>query len=256
MTNVLRIYTLETKFEFLKQWRRPAYAIATLGIPLMFYAFFGVMSNLGKMNNGVSVAAYLLATYGTFGVVGASLFGFGVSISMERGARWLLLKRASPMPPLAYFVAKIVTATAFSALVVALLFAMGALFGGVHLPALTWLKLGGALVVGALPFCAMGLALGYLISPNSAVAVINLINLPMSFISGLWLPIRMLPVPVQHIAPFMPAYHLAQLALGTLGAASSTTPWWVHVLVLLAFTSGSLSLAAIGYKRDEGETYG
>jgi len=253
MTNVAQIYALETKFEFLKQLRRPAYAIATLGFPLMFYAFFGLMS--GLHNNGMSLATYLLATYGTFGVVGASLFGFGVSVALERGAGWLLLKRASPMPPLAYFTAKLISATAFSALVVSLLFAIGALFGGVHLPAFTWLALGGALVIGALPFCAMGLALGYLISPNSAVAVINVINLPMSFVSGLWLPVNVLPPAVQHIAPFMPAYHLGQLALGTIGAGGSQ-PWYLHVVVLLAFTAAALSAAAFAYRRDEGETYG
>ena len=253
MTNVVRIYALETKFEFLKSLRRPAYAIATLGFPLMFYAFFGLMS--GMHNEGLSLATYLLATYGTFGVVGASLFGFGVSVSMERGAGWLLLKRASPMPPLAYFVAKLISATAFSALVVASLFALGALFGGVRLPALTWLELGGALVVGALPFCAMGLALGYLITPNAAVALINAINLPMSFVSGLWLPINMLPPAVRGIAPFMPAYHLGQLALGTIGVPSSQ-PWYAHVLILLAFTATALGLAAYAYRRDEGETYG
>jgi len=110
-------------------------------------------------------------------------------------------------------------------------------------------------VIGALPFCAMGLALGYLISPNSAVAVINLINLPMSFVSGLWLPVDVLPPVVQHIAPFMPAYHLGQLALGTIGAGGSQ-PWYLHVVVLLAFTAAALSAAAFAYRRDEGETYG
>jgi ABC-2 type transport system permease protein len=254
MTNTVRVYALETQFEFLKQFRRPAYAIATLGIPLMFYVFFGLLS--GLHNDGLSLATYLLATYGTFGVVGAAMFGFGVSVSMERGAGWLLLKRASPMPPLAYFIAKIVTATVFAALVVGALFALGAIFGGVQLAALTWLELGAALVLGALPFCAIGLALGYLISPNSAVAMINLINLPMAFMSGLWLPINVLPPVVQHIAPFLPAYHLGQLALGTIGAATSTQPWYDHVLILLAFTSAALTLAAIAYRRDEGETYG
>ena len=65
MTNIVCIYALETKFEFLKQLRRPAYAIATLGFPLMFYAFFGLMS--GLHNAGLSIATYLLATYGAFG---------------------------------------------------------------------------------------------------------------------------------------------------------------------------------------------
>ena len=41
------------------------------------------------------VATYLLATYATFGVIGAALFGFGVGVAVERGQGWMLLKRAS-----------------------------------------------------------------------------------------------------------------------------------------------------------------
>jgi ABC-2 type transport system permease protein len=66
----------------------------------------------------------------------------------------------------------------------------------------------------------------------------------------------MLPLAVQHIAPFLPAYHLAQLALGTLGAATSPLPWYDHVLILLGFTCAALTVAAFAYRRDEGETYG
>ena len=39
------------------------------------------------------------------------------------------------------------------------------------------------LVIGALPFCAIGLAFGYLVGPNSAPAVLNLVYLPMAFAS-------------------------------------------------------------------------
>ena len=43
----------------------------------------------------------------------AALFGFGVGVAVERGQGWLLLKRATPMPPLAYLLAKMATAVAF-----------------------------------------------------------------------------------------------------------------------------------------------
>ena len=65
----------------------------------------------------------------------------------------------------------------------------------------------------------MGLAFGYLIGPNSAPAVLNLVYLPMAFAAGLWIPITQLPDVVQAVAPFLPPYHFAQLALGTFGAS-------------------------------------
>jgi len=252
--SVARIYLLETKFEFLKLLRLPAYVVATLGFPLMFYAFFGLMFGSGHVAN-TQYSTYLLATYGAFGVIGATLFGFGVSVAVERGQGWMLVKRSSPMPPAAYFAAKIATSAAFSAAVVAALFTLGALAGGVRLPAHEWLGMGAALILGALPFCSLGLAIGYIAGPNSAPGIVNLINLPMSFLSGLWIPISALPPTVQHIAPFLPAYHLGQLALDAIGAGDGTAVW-VHILALLAFTSLALSAAAFGFRRDEGKLYG
>ena len=55
-----------------------------------------------------SVPTYLIATYGTFGVMGASLFGTASGLAADRGLGWLQVKRASPMPPFAYFIAKVI----------------------------------------------------------------------------------------------------------------------------------------------------
>jgi ABC-2 type transport system permease protein len=252
--SIARAYILESRFEFTKLLRLPSYAFATLAIPVMFYVFFGLMFGSARVG-AVTQATYLLATYGTFGVTAATLFAFGVSIAVERGQGWLLLKRASPMPPFAYFCAKLVTSLAFSVVVVGLLFTLGAAFGGVRLPVHSWLALALALVFGALPMCAIGLAIGSLAGPNSAPGIINMVYLPMSFLSGLWIPIALLPPLVQHVAPWLPAYHLAQLALGAIGAADGSAAW-IHVLALLAFTSIAVSAAAIGFRRDEGRVHG
>ena len=97
-----------------------------------------------------TIATYLLATYGAFGVVACALFGVGVGLAVERGQGWLLVKRASPMPPLAYIVAKVVTSMTFAAVVVVLLTAVGVAFGGVRIAPLTWLELSIALVLGTI----------------------------------------------------------------------------------------------------------
>jgi ABC-2 type transport system permease protein len=201
------------------------------------------------------MATYLLGTYGAFGVIGAALTGFGVGVAVERGQGWTLLKRASPMPPGAYFAAKLFVAAVFGALVVASLFLLGAAAGGVELPAATWAALGGVLIAGALPFCAFGLGLGCLAGPNSAPALVNLIYLPMGFLSGLWIPVDFLPAVMKKIALTLPAYHYGQLALKTIDADLGQ-PAWVHLTYLAVFTAVSLALARWGYRRDEGRTYG
>ena len=91
----LRSYVLEAKYEFLKQIRMPAYAIPAVTFPVMFYLLFGILFGGGRPAGAVSVATYLLATYGTFGVIGCALFGFGVGVAVERGQGWMTLKRAT-----------------------------------------------------------------------------------------------------------------------------------------------------------------
>ena len=138
--NLLTIYFKEAKYEFLKSLRYPMYSVSTMLFPVMFYVLFGLVMGR-QMIGGVRTTVYLLAAYGTFGVMGASLFATAAGLSAERRLGWLQVKRASPMPPFAYFVAKAVMSLIFSGIVVLLLFLLGVLFGGVQLPAITMAKL-------------------------------------------------------------------------------------------------------------------
>jgi ABC-2 type transport system permease protein len=234
---IARITMNETRAELTKFVRLPAYVIPTLAFPLAVYWVFGIAMNGSQHIGATTAATYMLATFGAFGVVGCALFAFGVSVAMERGQGWLLVKRASPMPPAAYFVAKVLT-----------------MLGGVQLAPATWLTLSAALVFGSIPFGAIGLALGFVAGPNSAPAIINVIYLPMSFLSGLWVPLEGLPPVIAHIAPFLPTYHLGQLALGTIGPGHGSA--LTHIAVLVLWTLAGAAAAAYGMKRDEGRTYG
>jgi len=242
-------YANEARYELLRVARLPGFALPTILFPVMFYVFFGLV--FGNRGGGpVHMPTYLLATYGTFGVIGPALFGFGVSLAVERGFGWLKLRRATPMPPSAYLLAKLFMAVVFAMLVAGILAGLGAAFGGVRLTAATWLSLLGALTVGCVPFCAMGLAIGAFAGPQSAPAVVNLLYLPMSLLSGLWMPLRVFPPLLQKVATFLPPYHLGEIALGSVGLSSSGEMTG-HVLFLLAFGLACLGLAAIGLRRDQ-----
>src|SRR5690348_3415322 len=97
--SLLRIYAMEARCELLKMLRLPTYAAASILFPVMFYVLFGIVFGGRQPAHGRRMATYLLGSYSAFGVVGASLFGFGVGVAMERGQGWLQVKRASPMPP-------------------------------------------------------------------------------------------------------------------------------------------------------------
>jgi ABC-2 type transport system permease protein len=249
------IFAKESKYEFLKLIRLPIYAVSTILFPVMFYVLFGLLMNRGQGLSSVGVSTYLIATYATFGVMGASLFAFGVGLAGERGLGWLQVKRATPLPPAAYFFAKTVVCMAFSAIIVTALLTLGFLFGNVHLTVLQTIRLAATLIAGSIPFCAMGMAIGYFAGPTSAPAIVNTIYLPLSFASGLWIPIQMLPGFLQKLAPFLPPFHLGQLALSMVGADTHGSNLR-HWSALAAFPLISLGIARIGYQRDEGKMYG
>src|ERR1700752_285642 len=254
-SHTAEIYLKEAKYEFLKNLRLRMYTASVLSFPIMFYVLFGLVLNAKESIGGMRVPTYLIATYGTFGVMGASLFGTAAGLASDRGLGWLEVKRASPMPPFAYFVAKVITSMIFSTIIVLALFALGIAAGGVRMPLADFARLLGTLSLGSLPFSAMGLALGYFTGPNSAPATINLIYLPMSFCSGLWVPFMFLTKVVRQIALVLPPYHLSQLALGVVGAGNHESSA-AHWEVLVAFTMICLGIARIGFQRDQEKMYG
>src|SRR5258707_257041 len=79
------IYLKEAKYEFLKNLRLRMYTASVLSFPIMFYVLFGLVLNSKESIAGTPIPAYLIATYGTFGVMGASLFGTASGLASDSG---------------------------------------------------------------------------------------------------------------------------------------------------------------------------
>jgi ABC-2 type transport system permease protein len=247
LVHSVRIYSKETKYEFFKLLRAKSFSVAVIGFPVMFYIIFG-LANRHARDGMVHVAKYMLGGCACFGLVGAALFGIGVGLASERAAGWLELKRVSPMPPMAYLFAKCVTAVAFGIIIVSILIVLGVTLGDVSLSAGELVRMFGLTIVGAIAFASMGLLLALVVPANAASGIINLIYLPMSFLSGLWVPIHFLPHWVQRIAPILPTYHLSQLMLNIFGYAdtASMTSHWTG---LVGFTMLMLGASWLVFNR-------
>jgi len=248
--SILGIFLREVRYEFVRALRTKAYSLSVIGFPVVFYLFFAILMNRNAPFHGISFAKNMLAGYAVFGAIGASLFGIGVGLAGDLSAGWLELKRASPMPPLAYLLAKCCTAMGFATIIVTVLTLMGIFFAGVHITPFQFVHMLALIIAGCIPFACMGLLLALLAPFNAAPGIANMIYLPMSFLGGLWIPIEVLPGFLQKLAPIFPTYHLKQLMLGAFhypGAGSTTSHW----LALTIFTFIMLFCAGYAFRRRE-----
>ena len=233
--------------------RSPIYSMFSLALPVIFWLFFG-LPNAHASIGGVSGGAYLLASFGAYAVANVMLFTFGISIAMERGRKQDLLLRATPLPPWVYVLARVVAAAAFALAALVVLSVFAVVTGGVRLSADQWVGLLWELLVGSVPLLALGMAIGYLVSPNAAPAVVNLIGLPMYFASGIFVPVSQLPNFIQTIAPYLPTYRYGQLAWGAIGAPAD--PASTDLLWLAGYTIVFLAITLRAYRVEESRKFG
>ncbi len=243
----------QARSEFFRLIRVPAFSIPVIAFPIMFYALFG-LPYAHEHIGGIDVGRYEVASFGAYSVISVALFSFGITVANDRAEKATRLMRAAPLIPAAYLIGKTLATLVFSALTIGALFVFAAVTGGIRLEPLLWITLTARLLLGVFPFITLGFAVGFLAGPNSAAAILQLINLPMSFASGLFVPLSGLPTIVRSIAPFLPAYHLGQLAWGSMGAP--VEPLLTTIVWLAGYTAVFMAIALRAYYREETKTFG
>lgn len=241
---LLRAYAEEARCELLRYLREPAFLLPIMLFPAVFYLMFGIVLGHGREE----VSRYMLASYSTFAVMAPGLFAFGISLALERGDGLLELKRAMPMPPAAYLLGKLLMAVIVAATVGALLVAMALVVAGVSLAPGQVVALLLTDALGVVPFCALGLLAGTFIRGQAAPGLLQLVYLPMAFLSGLWFPLHVMPPVLRTLAPVWPSYHLNALSLAAVGMEQDGTRL-PHILVLAGVSLACLLLAARRLRR-------
>jgi ABC-2 type transport system permease protein len=170
---VLPMLWRQTWAQLVTTWRIPAFTVSGLALPVILFSFFGLPYVDNHLGNGISVGAYLLASFGAYSVSSVMVFSFGIGVATDRGQKLDSLMRATPLPPAVYLGGRVITALVFGLISLTILLAFGTIVGGVRLGADIWLTLIARLLVGSLPFIGLGFAIGYLAGPNAAPGVVN-----------------------------------------------------------------------------------
>ena len=238
---------LYTRYELMRAFRNRRFFFFSLGFPLVLYfVIAGPQSNDHNFGGlGISAALFYMAGLVSFGTM-SSMISTRARIAGERQAGWTRQLRTTPLSTRAYFRAKVLTAYAMAILTIAALYISGAILG-VSLAAGDWLEMTGLILVGLLPFAALGIALGHLLNVDSIGPAIGGITAMLALVGGTWFPVN--HGFLHDVGVCLPSYWLAQAGhVGTGGAPWGLTGW----LVMAGWTIVLAALAGYAYRRDTG----
>jgi ABC-2 type transport system permease protein len=233
------------RYELRRNFRNRRFFVFTVGFPLVLYLLIATpnKNEHDLAGSGISAPLYFMVGLAALGTMNA-VVGSGARIAFERVAGWTRQLRLTPLRPRAYFGTKVAAAYLSALLTIAVLYAAGASLG-VSLSAGRWLQMTGLLLVGLLPFAALGIMLGHLLGVEAVGPTIGGLSGLLGFLGGVWFPLG--DGVLRDIAQALPSFWLVQashVALG--GAAWSMTGW----LVVTAWTVALTALAVFAYRRD------
>ena len=230
-----RAYLTETRFELLRMLRNPNVAIPVLVLPMALYALFALLIAGEAINKDPSLGIYLFSAFALMSVTMPALFGVGVTLALERDMGLLRLKRAQPAPPGAWVVAKIVSGLVLAVLAYAPIVTVALATGKLSLGIGQVAVMSGALLVGTIPFCALGLMIGSLFGGSAAPAWANLVYLPGCYLSGMFFP---LPKSMYWQTPVWPQFHVEQFVMHAAGITKfQYEPLAMSIAAMLGYTA-------------------
>lgn len=234
-------------YQVLETLRQPTYLVTTLLFPSMFFWFFAV-PNI----KSVEAARFMMGSFACFAFLGVVMFQFGVMIAQERGSRWYVTLRALPVHPWSILGARLLGGLPFAGLAVGAVIATAYATTDVSLPAERWLPFLTGVVLGGLPFAVLGLVIGVVSTPRTALPLANLIYLPLSFGGGLWLPPNALPASLESISKLLPTRFYGEIVWARIGGGETSEGALWGLLIYLV-----IGVLAAGYffRRDEGEKF-
>ncbi|MEU4195121.1 ABC transporter permease [Kribbella sp. NPDC026611] len=234
-------------FDIRRTLRNRRVLIFSILMPLILFGIFGTTIPKDAREGGISAVAYVMVSMAMFGSMSAAMSSGGV-IATERDGGWNRTLRLTPLKPQAYVVNKVILSLLLAVPPLIVVFLSGVTFGHVHLSAGQWMTVALVSWLGALPFAAIGLVIGYVATPDSVQPITGLSTMLIAAFGGLWYPVEQMPSIMKHIAQLTPAYWTG------LTSRSALTESGVDTQALLVVLGWTLVLGFIGLRRFRADT--
>jgi ABC-2 type transport system permease protein len=227
-------------------WRNPTAAFFNFFLPLLFLALFGTIfsgnqDDLDVIVPGIAGLSVMSTTF--------SALAHNLVFLREQGV--LKRMRGTPLPGGAYLGGILAHAVTNAVIQVALIVVAGRLFFGVGWPK-DWLELLLFVVVGVACLAALGIAYSHVI-PNfdAAPAYVNIVFLPVIFISGVFYDVQHAPQFLRDIAQALPLTHVINGLSGAMVTGTGIADHLSDLLVIGLWMAAGVFFAVRGFSWDQ-----
>ena len=208
----MRVLAHQLAFEQRIFWRSREAAVFIFIFPILLYAL--LVSVYSTDIDGVPSADVLLAGLFGYGAANTAFAGLAIILVGRREAGILKRLRSTPLPPATYIAAVLTSTLVIFAVQTVALLALGTLVFGASAPA-NALGFAGAVVLGVACFAGLGVGAAALIrSAEGVSAVVNVVVLPMAFLSGSFGPRTELPRFLNAVADVLPLTYFLDIVDG------------------------------------------
>jgi ABC-2 type transport system permease protein len=242
----MTLFVHQLRAEQLVFWRSREAAIFIFVFPPLLFVLLGSVYGEGEIA-GRPVSSYLLAGMLGYAVANTAFGGLAIQLVIRREYGILKRIRSTPLPPWLYLGCVLVSNLLVYALQTAVVVVLGLALYDAELPASTP-SLVLVLALGAVSFAGLGFGAAALIRSSDAVAaVVNVIVLPMSFLSGAFGSTEGYPAFLQVVSDVLPLTYFLDLTLAAY--VDGQAPWDdpTAVGVVLAWGAAGYVVAALRF---------
>jgi ABC-2 type transport system permease protein len=202
----------QVRYEQRAFWRNRGRGLFTFVFPLMFLVIFASLDKSAHLKSRGNIAYddFFVPGILAYGVITTTFVNIAFNTATLRDEGVLKRMQGTPLPRWAYTLGRVGSTTVTVALMTVLTLAMGAILYGVPIPTGTLPAVILVLLLGTACFTMLGIGVvRFIPNADSAPAIINLLILPLTFISGVWFVTDSFPKALQDIAKIFPVRALA-----------------------------------------------
>ena len=233
---------------FLREPRTLVYtAVLPLFLLVILNGIFRGRSSFFRLQ--VPFAVYYTPAIISYQIMLAGYSSLLIAVTAERERGMLKRLRGTPMPSWVFLAGEITRTIAVVAVTVAVLVAVGS--GVYHVPVHVHTVIGLAVytVAGTACMCALGLASTRACATTEAASVAGpFVALIMGFISGVFIPVSMMPAWMLDVGKLFPLEHLARGLQQAFAVPGSTGITAIDLAVLAAWGAAGLAAALAGFR--------
>lgn len=205
----MTLFLHEVRNQQLLFWRSKEAAVFIFVFPPLLFLLLGAVYD-GTIDGEPAVDRLLVGILG-YGCASTALGGLAITLVIRRESGILKRLRATPLPPVTYMAAVLVSTLVVFLLQMVTTVLLGVVLYDAQGPE-SWFALFAVLLVGAAAFAALGIGLASLIrSDEGASAIVNLVVLPMAFLSGSFGSTDGYPAFLQAVSDVLPLTYLIDL---------------------------------------------